>query len=159
MKRVRLSGAWRGPESPRGGAADATSIVLAEAGDGLRRALAIELSHLGCEVAEAADGRAAIDILARFLVLEREPHLIVAAMGLPGCGGLTLLDLVRRMEWSTPFVLLTSLADAEVGAKALRMGATAVLPVREGSKVSELCSFIRGVATRGGASPAGDGPA
>lgn len=159
MRPVRLRGEWRGHEGPRGGAAGVTSVVLAEADDGLRRALAMELSRHGCEVAEAADGRAAIDTLARFLVREREPDLIVAALGLPGCSGLTLLDLVRRMDWSTPFVLLTPFADAEIGPKALRQGATAVLPVREDSHVSELGSFIRGVADRGGPLPAGDGTA
>jgi len=57
---------------------------------------------------------------ASFVVREREPDLIVAALRLPGCDGLTLMKLVRTLKWSTPVLLTAARDDSETFARVTR---------------------------------------
>jgi CheY-like chemotaxis protein len=115
-------GRWR-----RGGPTKAR-VMLAEADPEFRRALAAALRREGYEVLEAADGQ----LLVRSIILSLErdgrvPELIISGVQMPGCTGLEVLARVRRIGWSTPFILLSERGEAGDYGEAERLGATFVL--------------------------------
>ncbi|MBF5041788.1 response regulator [Aggregicoccus sp. 17bor-14] len=102
--------------------------MLAEADPEFRRALAAALRCEGYEVLEAADGQ----LLVRSIILSLErdgrvPELIISGVQMPGCTGLEVLARVRRIGWSTPFILLSERGEAGDYSEAERLGATFVL--------------------------------
>jgi DNA-binding response OmpR family regulator len=145
MEYAKLRQEKAGPDEPRRARARPTWVLLAEHNDGLRRELAMALSRCGYEVVEATDGRAAVDRLLH----GHKPSLIIADLWLPDLSGLGLVELVRRMEWATPVMVMTTGRDPEARAKALRLGAAAVIPIHEELDVSDLCAFVRGAVPPG----------
>ena len=118
---------WAAARARRGAAAKAR-VVLAEGDAEFRRALACALRAEGYEVLEAEDGQVLIRTL--ILGLERDgraPELIISAVEMPGCTGLEVLARVRRIGWSTPFILLSDPDEAAAYGEAERLGATFVL--------------------------------
>ena len=112
----------------RGAAPGKARVLLAEPEPVFRRALAAALRTEGYEVLEAEDGQLLIRTL--ILGLEREgrvPDLIISAVEMPGCTGLEVLARVRRIGWSTPFILLSDPGEAAAYGEAERLGATFVL--------------------------------
>ncbi len=103
-------------------------VMLADADPVFRRALAGALRAEGYEVLEAEDGQLLIRTL--ILSLERDgraPELIISGVEMPGCSGLEVLARVRRIGWSTPFILLSEPGAAAAYGEAERLGATFVL--------------------------------
>lgn len=85
-----------------------TILCIEDEGD-LRAELAEELGAAGYHVLAAADGAAALAILAR-----HTPHLILCDVMMPGLNGLDLIGEIRRFRTglaAVPVVLLTALAD------------------------------------------------
>jgi CheY-like chemotaxis protein len=102
--------------------------MLADADPAFRCALAGALRAEGYEVLEAADGLLLIRTL--ILSLERDgraPELIISGVEMPGCTGLEVLARVRRIGWSTPFILLNEPGALDVYGEGERLGATFVL--------------------------------
>jgi DNA-binding NtrC family response regulator len=71
-------------------------------------------------------------VLIRTLILSLErdgrvPELIISGVEMPGCSGLEVLARVRRIGWSTPFILLSGPGALETYGEAERLGATFVL--------------------------------
>lgn len=62
---------------------------------------------------------------------------------MPGCGGLEVLARMRRVEWSTPVILITAFGDAETHTEACRLGAARVLD--KPFDVDELCLAARAI--------------
>lgn len=83
----------------------------------VREVVAAYLDREGFEVAQAADGTAALELIER-----EHPDLVVLDVMLPGTDGLSILSAVRR-AMSTPVILLTARADATDRILGLEMGA------------------------------------
>ncbi|MCX8998147.1 response regulator transcription factor [Rhizobiaceae bacterium BDR2-2] len=85
-------------------------LCIEDEGD-LRAELADELSAAGYTVLTAADGVAALHILAR-----QTPHLILCDVMMPGLSGLDLIARIRNLRpalASVPVLMLTALADRQ----------------------------------------------
>lgn len=83
----------------------------------VREVVAAYLDREGFEVAQAADGIAALEMIA-----QDQPDLVVLDVMLPGTDGLSILTAMRR-AMSTPVILLTARADATERILGLEMGA------------------------------------
>lgn len=95
-------------------------VLLAEDAMISRRKIGAILNRLGCEVAEAVNGREAVGLAHRF-----DPHLIILDVHMPEMDGLEVLDKLRTDEKfaNTTIVMLTGEADASVVRDAVSRGA------------------------------------
>jgi two-component system KDP operon response regulator KdpE len=75
------------------------------------------LGTQGYEILEAANGKAALDLLAQ------EPGLIILDLGLPDIDGLELLRTMRARNERVPIVVLSSRGDEAGKVQALDLGA------------------------------------
>jgi two-component system cell cycle response regulator len=96
------------------------TILVVEASDTVRDALARQLGERGHRVVVAADGEAALA-----LVADARPDAILLGHELPGLGGVAVLDRLRADDElvAVPVIMLTSSADRTVLLEALRRGA------------------------------------
>ena len=83
----------------------------------IRKLLRIGLSAQGYETLEAANGKAALEMLAE------KPDLIILDLGLPDIQGLDLLSTIRGRNDSVPIVVLSSRGDEAGKVRALDLGA------------------------------------
>lgn len=107
---------WELPESPT-----QARILLAEDQSDLRELLAHRLRSLGYEVIEAADG---LEMLEEFA--DWEPDLVIAGTQLRPLTGLEALSRLRKLDQTTPFILINDQPDPDVHAEATRLGAAYV---------------------------------
>jgi len=126
------------------------TVLVVEDDDETRHALAMDLSARGYQIAEAADGRAALE---RWEA--RRPDVVLLDLGLPDMDGLTLIRRMRR-EASTPIVILSGRYEEREKVEALDRGADDYVTKPFG--VDELDARLR-VALRHGAGPSADGEA
>ncbi|SMH40056.1 response regulator [Azospirillum agricola] len=84
----------------------------------IRRFLRTSLTAQGYEVAEAADGGAALEEVRR-----RPPDVLVLDLGLPGLDGLEVIRRLRDGGASLPVIVLSSRADEAGKVEALDLGA------------------------------------
>jgi DNA-binding response OmpR family regulator len=116
-----------------------------------RRELADLLEREGYEVTVASDGFEVFDLLSPTL-LELEAvqfDLILTESSMPGWSGLEILRGLRRSDWATPFVLLST-ADPTVHDRAFHWGAFVFdHPVA----VAELVDYVRCLLPPPGAVP------
>jgi DNA-binding response OmpR family regulator len=105
-------------------------VLVAEDDALMRRLLSIALRKDGFRVLDASDG-AQLDTWVRRLIVAgndcRCVDLIIADQRMPTATGLEILAHLRRVDWSTPFILITAFADTETRAEAERLGAACVL--------------------------------
>ena len=123
-------------------------ILIVEDDAPTRQVLARELAGAGYRVAEAADGRSAIE---RFGA--RRPDLVLLDLGLPDIDGLEVIRAIRR-DARTPIVILSGRYEEREKVAALDRGADDYVTKPFG--VDELRARIR-VAIRHAAGPAADG--
>ena len=83
----------------------------------IRKLLRMGLSTQGYETLEAANGKAALELLAE------KPDLIILDLGLPDIQGLDLLSTIRGRNDSVPIVVLSSRGDEAGKVRALDLGA------------------------------------
>jgi two-component system KDP operon response regulator KdpE len=83
----------------------------------IRKLLRMGLNTQGYEILEAANGKAALDLLAQ------EPGLIILDLGLPDIDGLELLRTMRARNERVPIVVLSSRGDEAGKVQALDLGA------------------------------------
>jgi CheY-like chemotaxis protein len=108
----------------------APAIWVAEDNEDIRTSVAEYLRHLGFCVQEFASGTEVANAVWEVLEIGgcyEAPELILSDLRLPGCDGFTLVEMVRRTDWSTPVVLMTAFGDREVYREADRLGVVAVL--------------------------------
>ena len=79
-----------------------TNILVVEDNAGLRRLIGIHLRRAGYEVAEAADGQAALDLLEHSRV-----HLIITDVMMPRLDGYGLIRELREAGDTTPVLMVT----------------------------------------------------
>ena len=83
----------------------------------IRKLLRMGLSAQGYEIAEAANAKTALELLAR------NPDLIILDLGLPDIQGHKLLRMLRARNESVPIVVLSSRGDEAGKVQALDLGA------------------------------------
>jgi len=83
----------------------------------IRRLLRMGLTAQGYQIAEAANGKSALDLLGQ------SPDLIILDLGLPDMQGHELLRLIRARNESVPIVVLSSRDDEAGKVQALDFGA------------------------------------
>jgi two-component system response regulator FlrC len=98
-----------------------TPVLVVDDEPMVRKSLALALERAGASVITAADGQEA---LARFR--EQKSAVVFSDVKMPGMDGLALLRSVKRLDPSTPVVLITGFGD-EVTARAEEAGAARVL--------------------------------
>jgi DNA-binding NarL/FixJ family response regulator len=105
------------PEEP-------VTVVVADDQSAVREGLVLLLGTLpGIAVAgEAADGEAAVDIVAR-----TRPQVVLMDLNMPGCDGVTATARITAEHPGTRVVVLTTYADDESIIGALRAGALGYL--------------------------------
>ena len=103
-----------------------TRILLAEDDPELRSLLVGILRGDGHEVVAVCDGRELIRVLARGSG-GADFDLIVTDDRMPGWTGMQILTGLRSLHDSPPIVLITAFADESLRARAVVLGAAAVL--------------------------------
>jgi two-component system KDP operon response regulator KdpE len=83
----------------------------------IRKLLRMGLSTQGYQTIEAANGKAALEMLSQ------EPGLVILDLGLPDIQGHELLRLIRSRNESVPIVVLSSRGDEAGKVQALDLGA------------------------------------
>jgi two-component system, OmpR family, KDP operon response regulator KdpE len=83
----------------------------------IRKLLRLGLNARGYDVHEAANGKMALDMLAK------RPDLVILDLGLADIDGLTLLEAIRQRHASLPIIVLSSRGDEAGKVAALDLGA------------------------------------
>jgi len=117
----------------------ATILVVEDARE-LAHVVARELEAGGYRVLRAADGRSALDLVAR-----ENPDLLVLDWMLPGISGLDVLRELRR-ERTTPVLMLTARGEEADRVIGLELGADDYLPKPFGMR--ELVARVRALLRR-----------
>ncbi len=102
--------------------ASPTRILIVDDEQNARLALRTLLSEEGFEVAEAADGEAALALMSAF-----DPHAVLCDVRMPKMDGLTLLTRSRAEGFPAVFVMMTAFASIEAAVAAMRAGAESYL--------------------------------
>jgi DNA-binding response OmpR family regulator len=102
-------------------------VLLADDDGEFRTALAELLREDGNEVAEAVDGAALLECLARAELGASGYDLVITDFRMPGYDAFDVMLRVRPELTTTPFILLTAFGDANTDLLARRLGAVAVL--------------------------------
>ncbi|MGE3813038.1 MAG: response regulator [Candidatus Nanopelagicales bacterium] len=127
-----------------------TRVLVVDDEAALARALSINLRARGFEVATAADGRSALDLVARF-----HPDVVVLDLGLPDLDGLDVLEGIRG--WSpVPVLVLSARTTGDEKVEALDRGADDY--VTKPFDMNELLARIRAAARRGSLSGSDSAP-
>jgi len=95
----------------------APNILIVDDEPPIRKLLRMGLSSQGYEVLEAANGKTALELLAR------RPALVILDLGLPDVDGLDLLRRIRQRQQNLPVVVLSSRGDEAGKVAALDLGA------------------------------------
>jgi two-component system KDP operon response regulator KdpE len=83
----------------------------------IRKLLRMGLTTQGYQILEAANGKAALELVAQ------NPDLIILDLGLPDLPGLDLLRTMRTQNEAVPIVVLSSRGDEAAKVQALDLGA------------------------------------
>jgi len=94
------------------------SVLIVEDETVLRESLAELMTGEGYEILQAADGKAAYDI-----VLSRPVDVVVTDVRMAGMDGLTLLGHMKQIAPQTPVIVATAFGTVEMAVSAMRAGA------------------------------------
>ena len=97
--------------------AAALKVLVVDDEPPIRKLLRMGLSTQGYEIIDAANGKAALEML------KLKPDLIILDLGLPDVQGLDLLAQIRAQMDSVPIVVLSSRSDEAGKVEALDRGA------------------------------------
>lgn len=113
-------------------------ILVVDDEENARIGLTKLLSQEGYEVASAADGQEALDLLSR-----RPVHLVISDINMPGMNGLAFLRELGRRHPGTAVIMITAFGEVESYLEAMNLGAYEYLhkPIR----VEELKSVMKKV--------------
>jgi two-component system KDP operon response regulator KdpE len=95
----------------------APKILVVDDEPPIRKLLRMGLSSQGYDVVEAADGKSALELLAR------KPALVILDLGLPDIDGHDLLRRMRHRQENLPIIVLSSRGDEAGKVTALDLGA------------------------------------
>ncbi len=113
----------------RAGRAVRRSVLVADDDPEMLRLLSALLRHAGHRVVEARTGIDILDRMESTIWKDRVDlfDVIVSDVSMPGLSGLDILAALRCTRWTTPVILITAFADADMREEALSLGAAAVL--------------------------------
>jgi DNA-binding NtrC family response regulator len=94
------------------------TILVVDDEPGVRKGIAQVLKDQGHAVHTAADGREALDFLAK-----TTPNLILLDVRLPGMDGVELLKVVRREHPGTGVIMITAYPNIEGAVECMKLGA------------------------------------
>src|SRR4051812_16563329 len=94
------------------------TVLIVEDEKVLRESLAELLGEEGHDVIQAADGKAAYE-----LILQRPVDLVLSDIRMPEMDGLTLLGHVQKIAPQTPVIMITAFGTVESAVAAMRAGA------------------------------------
>jgi len=112
-------------------------VLIVDDEPNVREVLADILEGAGYEVLTAASGREALDKLQSE---NREPHLVLLDIMMPGLDGFQVLDLIRQRS-SVPVIMLTARREVDTSCDALNFGADDY--IRKPFRTQELLARIR----------------
>ncbi len=95
-----------------------STLLVVDDDPGMRATLSSWLGAAGHEVAEAADGRGALEWLGR-----RGADAVVTDLRMPGLDGLGLLEEIHRNDPDLPVFVVTAHGGVEEAVRAMRLGA------------------------------------
>jgi two-component system NtrC family response regulator len=93
-------------------------ILLVDDEENLRRITQLELEDAGYSVTTAADGREAVDLLARTPF-----HLVITDLRMPGISGMDLLRRIRTEYPETSVIMMTAFGTIQGAVEAMKAGA------------------------------------
>ena len=101
-------------------------VLIMLDGSAVSQFLAEKLQPAGCTIKTAQDGLVGLKEAYRF-----RPHLIILDIGIPGGGG---LSIIQRLKWSTdthdtPIIVLTASPDVDIMERALNLGVARYLQI------------------------------
>ena len=132
-------------------------VLVGEDDDELRWLLIDKLRRHGCDVIEARTGPQLAALVLERVGSEVSPPdvaraaLLISDVRMPGCSGLAVVALLRRLDAHTPAILMTAFGDARIHSEARLLGVTAMFdkPV----DLDDLAAAAHAAITYGG--PAG----
>ncbi len=93
-------------------------ILVVDDDESLRRVTEVQLEEEGYDVATAASGEEALQLL------ERAPHdLVISDLKMPGMSGVDLLREIRQRYPEVVVILLTAFGTVETAVEAMKLGA------------------------------------
>jgi DNA-binding NtrC family response regulator len=93
-------------------------ILVADDDKNLRKVLMNELSYAGFDVAEADNGRKALDLLEK-----NEYDVLLLDLNMPGLGGMDVLKKIKSLDIPTEVIILTAHATLSAAIDAMKLGA------------------------------------
>ena len=125
------------------------TVLIVDDEDSVRYVLARELKALGYEPVTATGGREALANLS-----SQRFSLVMLDVKMPGMSGLEVLAKLRRSHPSTAVAMLSAIADTDIAAEALRLGADDYLTKPWSSE--DLGARVNGVLARKGKPASGE---
>ena len=100
-------------------------ILIAEDDEEIRHLLAIVFQLENYTVFEAEDGTEALRIFTEHLP---EIHLVISDLGLPGLGGVELIEQIRALSSTVKIIGASGYGKANIRDEVLKAGGDAFLP-------------------------------
>lgn len=94
------------------------TVLVVDDKDMLRDSVGATLARAGFNVVASADGKSALELIAR-----KRPDAVVSDLKMPGMSGLELLEQARQIDDALPVVLMTAYGAVETAVQAMKMGA------------------------------------
>lgn len=95
------------------------TILAVDDEPNMLRLLEISLRQAGYKALLASDGKAALEI-----IKNQHVDLIVSDFHMPNMNGLVLLEAVRQLSDSLPFIIVTAQGDINTAVEAMKLGAS-----------------------------------
>lgn len=102
-------------------------VLVADDDEDFREVLIAALQRIGLRVEAVSDGNALLDILGGAENVEHTPDLVITDNHMPGCNGVTALEIIHAAGMRLPAIVITGSCDEAMRADAERFGAVAVL--------------------------------
>jgi DNA-binding NtrC family response regulator len=94
------------------------TVLVVDDKEMMRDSVVVTLERAGFTVVSAADGAAALELVAR-----KRPDVVVTDMRMPTMTGIELLQKLRAIDDELPVVLMTAFGTIETAVKAMKLGA------------------------------------
>ncbi len=95
-----------------------STVLVVDDKEMLRDSVGVTLQRAGFTVIAAADGKSALECVAR-----RRPDAVVTDLKMPGLSGLELIEAIRQIDDDLPVVLMTAFGTVDTAVQAIKLGA------------------------------------
>lgn len=94
------------------------TVLVVDDKDMLRDSVGATLQRAGYNVVTSADGKSALELIAR-----KRPDAVITDLKMPGMTGMELLQQARAIDDALPVVLMTAYGAVETAVEAMKLGA------------------------------------